>query len=1137
MFSEQSKNESLDDLLKSTEFTTRAWDKSFNEEWCRLILLIRFVYESEKSKPKSDSSHDVLREFLDDVLRYITEKDKGSDVIAYNNFSKAVDALPDDNDKRKKQRMSSLINLISPSDKQRLFDKRKEDKQHQSSSSSSSSSSYNKYPRSQRTTYRDGGHPYMPAAGPQMPYPQQQYMHQQQYTNAQQPSPAPYNPHACPTCGKIHGGVCRMLQNSNYQQPRRPVTQNAHEQTQTIRNDTANNALILTHSNNNYQHVQNTQPHPLTRTHQLTSPHTINQQHIDCHSHTHNANRPAYASHISTSFEDNNNQRSAASSASLHAQMNGKYINHIHNSSTHDTVVANDHIVMSVDLSTPLSLTSEAFVTIDDDDIVAETSITNNTNSNTINTNANTQNDNNNILLTQSKNKHTLIPSTHAQTIANNASDIATTRFDVPLGPGNSMRKANAPIRKMLGFDKKNFSTRDKHCEYCEQVGHTASFCAKRPSNPMSNATLSADKQLYVQTLLDKPQISLDTFEKCDMSEAMAIVHSMGASLNAGNPWASSSEPRDQLRAKLGYWKAIGANREVISWIAYGIEMRFEAEPDHIEFKNHPSYHEHLSHVDAEHERHVATGSWRLVPRSYAKIVNPLQVEVNTRGKKRMCVDMRYPNSFTADCKFKLETLHTHLTQVVEKGDVMFSTDMEQAYYSMAMNEHSWPYMVWKHRDKYYCSTILTFGYNQAPLIFHKTMRVIVRFSRTLGLQVLNYLDDYLWSCKLNRSALTVAFVKDLLPLLGWRFNAKCRFDPTPEIEFLGMIINAEKYWITAPSDKIDRIKSLCTEMQEQIINHKSITVLSLQVLASTIRSVKLAVTPASTWTREMNTLIAIATDACTTYINAQVYDVSKLESELTFWLSRIQYHNGAGMDHPLHQLTVYCDASVTGYGGTCGSTRVSQVLPTYMIGTSSTHRELFGLIAVTNTLADTLTNKRVRFVMDSQPAIANLTNGGGPVPALNDEIKRFKTLCFGLKIEASFEWIPREVNVEADELSKANEFKHSLEFILPSHYALAMQFANYHGLSAFEAPSFNSIDFRIRSIISDRSRVCMIIPEWHAQAWWPDVMRRDRPAHKLGNTRQVYDTTQQTYAQANGFNKNIPLWNVWIVVYDASKL
>jgi hypothetical protein len=39
-----------------------------------------------------------------------------------------------------------------------------------------------------------------------------------------------------------------------------------------------------------------------------------------------------------------------------------------------------------------------------------------------------------------------------------------------------------------------------------------------------------------------------------------------------------------------------------------------------------------------------------------------------------------------------------------------------------------------------------------------------------------------------------------------------------------------------------------------------------------------------------------------------------------------------------------------------------------------------------------------------------------------------------------------------------------------------------------------------------------------------------------LGHTRNVYMSTQQTYAQAHGFSKNIPKWTVWIVMYDAAQ-
>src|SRR5690348_9377866 len=117
-----------------------------------------------------------------------------------------------------------------------------------------------------------------------------------------------------------------------------------------------------------------------------------------------------------------------------------------------------------------------------------------------------------------------------------------------------------------------------------------------------------------------------------------------------------------------------------------------------------------------------------------------------------MCTDMRYPNAHLANAKFKLETLQSHVQQVVKKGDVMITTDIEQAYYSMAMHESAWPYMCWKHRGEYYCSTVLTFGLSQAPMFFHKTMRTIVRLCRTLGIRVLNYLDDFLWCSEPNKA-------------------------------------------------------------------------------------------------------------------------------------------------------------------------------------------------------------------------------------------------------------------------------------------------------------------------------------------------------------------------------------------------
>ena len=567
------------------------------------------------------------------------------------------------------------------------------------------------------------------------------------------------------------------------------------------------------------------------------------------------------------------------------------------------------------------------------------------------------------------------------------------------------------------------------------------------------------------------PRVDICKFSGMSLKEAMQEIHKHANDLNANNPWATSTLPRDKLRAKLGYWKAIGATDEVLSWIGNGISLRMEHEPQHYEFKNHKSYQEHIKHIEKEHERHVPTHSWREVEKSFVKAVNPLQVE-QQNNKLRMCTDMRYVNAHIAHSKFKLETLQTHIQQVVQKDDVMITTDMEQAYYSMAMHEDSWPYMCWKHKGKYYCSTVLTFGLSQAPMYFHKTMRTIVRLCRALGIRVLNYLDDFLWASHPSQAETLTLFVKDLLTSLGWKFNDKCMFTPSHQVEFLGMLVDSEKYWVTVPERKVQDIKQLVTDMKKKINEKGVVTVHSLQVLGGTIRATSIAIKPATAWTREMNRCIARCEDDNTTYINTKHHDMSKLTHELDFW-SSFDRHNGASIDHPLHQTTVTCDSSVSGYGGACGAMKVSGVLPWQVIGRSSTLREITGLRLLCTKMIEHLANRRVKFVMDSQPAIANLTKGGGVVDELNDEIKRWWTLCDSHNIQATYEWVPREQNEEADKLSKAHEFPHTIEEIKLEIKDKARRFCVEHKINDYEAIHYNAIDMKIRELTAEKKTMC----------------------------------------------------------------
>jgi hypothetical protein len=127
--------------------------------------------------------------------------------------------------------------------------------------------------------------------------------------------------------------------------------------------------------------------------------------------------------------------------------------------------------------------------------------------------------------------------------------------------------------------------------------------------------------------------------------EALERLKSEGKRLNIGNPWAGSKLRQDQLRSKLGYWCALGATKSVISWLAYGLNLQFESEPERVAFRNHPGAREHEAFLTAQISADVASGALEIIPPELAAVLNPLHVQVKSNGKLRKLDDSRHPNS------------------------------------------------------------------------------------------------------------------------------------------------------------------------------------------------------------------------------------------------------------------------------------------------------------------------------------------------------------------------------------------------------------------------------------------------------------------------------------------------------------
>ena len=142
----------------------------------------------------------------------------------------------------------------------------------------------------------------------------------------------------------------------------------------------------------------------------------------------------------------------------------------------------------------------------------------------------------------------------------------------------------------------------------------------------------------------------------------------LGEKLNQGNPWADSTRPEHALKSRMGYWKALGANQAVMSWLGYGLPARFAEEPEHLIFDNHTSCREHAAFVSETIEKNVKKGLFVEVPKSYVAVCNPMLVEVK-KGKPRLCNDERFVNSLLPGIAFRMASLGRDIPAMVSEGD------------------------------------------------------------------------------------------------------------------------------------------------------------------------------------------------------------------------------------------------------------------------------------------------------------------------------------------------------------------------------------------------------------------------------------------------------------------------------------
>ncbi|KAK2556560.1 hypothetical protein P5673_021473, partial [Acropora cervicornis] len=117
----------------------------------------------------------------------------------------------------------------------------------------------------------------------------------------------------------------------------------------------------------------------------------------------------------------------------------------------------------------------------------------------------------------------------------------------------------------------------------------------------------------------------------------------------------ANSQQSAQLRENIAFWRSIGASQWLLNVLCEGYCLPFVDFPAIKFFPNHKSALCHAEFVSVEISKLLVSGAIVEVLSADLRVCNSLGVAVNSSGKPRLILDLRYVNQHLRSCKFKYE--------------------------------------------------------------------------------------------------------------------------------------------------------------------------------------------------------------------------------------------------------------------------------------------------------------------------------------------------------------------------------------------------------------------------------------------------------------------------------------------------
>ena len=404
-------------------------------------------------------------------------------------------------------------------------------------------------------------------------------------------------------------------------------------------------------------------------------------------------------------------------------------------------------------------------------------------------------------------------------------------------------------------------------------------------------------------------------------------------------------------------------------------------------------------------------------------VINPLSVSIQKSGKKRLILDLRHVNQYLFKSKFRCEDVSI-AREVLNPGDFMFSFDLKSGYHHVEIfPEHrqylSFSWIFFSGVTRYFQFSVLAFGLSSASYLFTKLLKPLVKKWRTEGKSIVVFLDDGLGAAadyaKARISSLSVH--ADLLKSGFVPNEEKSLWEPTQVITWLGTVIDTSQCIISATDT---RIQSLSEDLSF-LLDSTHPSLYQVRKLASVCGKIISLGNCVGNVARLLTRNIFAVINSAVNW-NSMVSLTPGCVDELNFWKVNLVYINGVPL-WPIKRKPsriVYSDASISACGSfiTLDGKVFHQNWSDFERSQSSTFRELLAVLLSLQAFIDSLRAQTVVWYTDNQN-VALIVSIASKVPALQRMALDIHRLCLLASVSIDMQWIPRDLNIIADDISK----------------------------------------------------------------------------------------------------------------------